>query len=358
LQAGDYQISFSDQARVLGSTDVSINAQQWSDATVNPPSVTVSGRILFNGKPPDSPILLGFRGRAIETGQTLVSTDPSGYFDASLPKPGIYSLQAKISEHMSTQSKAVTLQEGPNIVEWDLLGGVLKIFIDGWDGSLLQLILSGPKSHAGVVTSDSPREPIIAFALPFGSYQVTASSPPRTVTRDPRTVHISDGNPVAEVHLSLAENDTLLYVRDAVTGSPVSMATARASVRTLKESTTPGAYEMVGIPPGTPVTVAAQGYSPACRRALLQEPIDVALVRGDQQATIRYSEDMRGPVGRVIGIPGSNCAIELTLFAVSRISSKEFAVHNLPPLPGLALEVGGSVYPLSPTWRVNVGIAR
>jgi hypothetical protein len=67
--------------------------------------------------------------------RTTTRTDADGHYEVLLPKAGGY--RVKFSQEFAElmdQDRDATLLGGQNLLDWSLAGGVLHIYVDGWDG--------------------------------------------------------------------------------------------------------------------------------------------------------------------------------------------------------------------------------
>jgi hypothetical protein len=166
------------------------------------------------------------------------------------------------------------------------------------------------KTRSGLVL---PRDGhVLEFdGIPAGNYSVTADTNSGLVSVQPATAAITKSTPDASVVLTLSTNIGELRLMSSE-GGPVQGARVQVNSRILEEHE-PGVFELKSVAPGNEVLVSAPGLIPVCHVLTAQDfhRSVIVMSRGSHAVEINFTPPVSGPIGEIIGLPGSTCAVPL-----------------------------------------------
>lgn len=340
LAPGQYIASLAGDRGPVSTGTALVANQQVTRGSLTFQSVVVHGQITMNHKPGQN-LSVALSSPVLGGDAVMTRTNSAGFFDATVPLPGQYSVQLRALPLFPTQSKSSAFQPGENEFDWEIDAGVLIVRIKNWLHTPLQFNLTGKSPVAGIVTYEGKDEVTLA-GLPFGAYELTASDGTRSTAQPSRT-EISESSPEATVTIDLVTSQGELRVQGA-DGSALSGATAIAGARVLRETDT-GVFSLKGVPAGTAITVTASGYVPSCRVAAGETTSAVILTRPLTDVDVWYDRPINFPPGTVFGMPKADCGVPANMFSWTVLgvtdSSAHVSFHNLSDVRSLIYDVGG-----------------
>jgi hypothetical protein len=345
LPPGPYVVGLEGPQGSGGAQAFEVVAGRTAEVAILPPTVTVSGRILFNGQPMPRARVQFARspGRDGVASFSVARSDDSGRYSLVLDRPGEFRYEAfRVGAIALPQELGpVTLEAGANVLDVLATGTEIRVTVHGWDGSTpttiafaptgsdqtrLAAFLAGrnpPSLDLTLRAGDSPKTS--ELNLKDGTYRVLAyQSAGRLVSSAAAVVTIDPTHPMAEVALDLVRNDGTLTIRDGtgqlVSGVIVSPSSGLAALPRLPE-TAPGVYALAGVPSGADLWIRPPaGFAPSCRVATIEARQEAAVTRGRSTDAVFERHGLAGPVplGLVSGVNGANCPVPLTLFTYER----------------------------------------
>jgi len=339
LPPGPYVVGLEGPQGSGGSEAFEVAAGRTVEVAIPPPTVTVSGRVLFNDRPL-SGVHLQFARSPDRDGVApfgVATSDADGRYTLVLDRPGEFYYSAPGADVSMPLMRPVTLHAGANVLDVVRTGMEIRVTLHGWDGSTPTTIAFAPTG------SDQTRLPVLLENRLPPSLDVTlrAGDPPTArernlgdavyrvlayqptgalVSNTAPVVTIDPTHPVAEVTLDLVRNEGKLTIRDGtgqlVSGVIVTPSSGLVALPRLPE-TAPGVYALAGIPSGADLWIRPPaGFAPSCRVATLAPSQEAVLTRGRSTDAVFERHGLSGPValGLLSGVDGANCPVPLTLF--------------------------------------------
>jgi hypothetical protein len=296
---------------------------------------SVDGTLLIGSRPAPTGTFLSFHrnGRRWST-----KTGAEGRFHIDLAEAGRYVVNLDSAEHLATAIITLDFTPGTNPVRLELPSGAIRLQARRVDGTPLteplQVHVSGQASLAGfLLPSEGPDTNLIG--LGFGSYRIRGDSASGLVS-DFADVMLSPDAPVATVALVLSEQKGILRVVDS-RGSPIRGAQVRASAYMEESPPGSGSYALRRIPKGEELWISAEGFLPTCAFTVLPTMSVVLTAVGPHTATIRIAPPPRAPIGEVLGLPGSECPVPVSMLPFTQRKDADALVLDLKGLPALSL---------------------
>lgn len=203
LSPGTYDVSYRAQEAVLGRASVTIGPQQVSQVIVPAATIAVSGRVTLNGAPiAHVTLVFRFQGSAqVPAGAvTTAQTDAAGHYTARVPARGRFSITLPPEGVLYSVHENATFDQATNAFDIALSGGIIAVFVDGWDGHrAVGIRIEGQRSQQ--YSRWTGRRRVFA-ALPFGQHVVTLLDGNQTPLES-RTVIVTAARPEADVRFTL-----------------------------------------------------------------------------------------------------------------------------------------------------------
>ena len=297
----------------------------------------VHGRVTGLKSVADLPlVLMSPNSKAVQ-----MRTGPDGAFSGAVSAPGVYALELRLSEFLtSTRRQCAVLEDNAecNLSLPDTRVDLSTRRSDGTFGSV-GVYIEGPVSPTdsrmmGFVTGASSQS-ISLVGTGYGTYSVTFYTKEGHTSATPAEFTLSPEQPYAARDIELVVRRLRLRVLDKMS-NPVPGATVRGAMRQVAESA--GEFNADAIPAGTALQVTAPGYLPTCVRAAStqsQQLIILERTAPNSRTYITLKPSPAKPAGVIDGMVGSECAVDVTAFRLdqSRISSRgtlEFGIIGLP----------------------------
>ena len=315
LRPGRYEATITNPEHndLKAADDFMIEADRLAWANIGEPRVVVEGRVRL-GEKPGAGLLIAFTRANSSQRLWVARTDRNGDYRLALDPAGNYSVEVRAARRMGAEAVLARLNDGVNRFDLNLPGTRLTVTLQRADGLRIDEIVSVhldglSKTRSGLVL---PRDGhILEFAgIPMGNYLVTADTNSGLVSVQPGAASIATNTPAASVVLTLATNIGELRLLSSE-GGPVQGARVQVNSRILDERE-PGVFELKSISPGNEVLVSAPGFVPVCH--VLTADFDrsvIVMSRGSQAVEINFTPPVSGPIGEIIGLPGSTCAVPL-----------------------------------------------
>lgn len=317
------------------------------------PSVIVSGRVTYNGRPMvRASLQWALGGTGVGT-----ATDANGEYRGTLAAPGEYVVMLS-SEPVTSAVTRVVLAEGPNTFDWALTGGALTIRVHGWNQASPVSIDVRSANSVGSHTLKPGDEPVVENAeYKLGTYVVSAyQEGVDLLTRQKKTVTLDERNPEQTVDLDLVPGRVRLILRDAA-GRPIAGARVRDLSRTgfdfarmgFLDEIEPGTFRLDGIDAGAVLQIKPpSGWAPACRTMPAADTLEVTLARG-RRADVQLppGEDyLTSRLGALVELEGSDCPVALTEFSSRKVPTPpgqpaRYVLEDFPTARTLVLEIDG-----------------
>jgi hypothetical protein len=299
---------------------VVVAVKYWNDveALLHPDPVVVVGILRSGGRAvAGATVELHLRGT---TGREAV-TNARGEFHLSFRRPGDYSVWIGMSRLLPSVIQEVTLKAGKNEVNFDVPGTRVDVKMHlprrVSAGSGIQLALSGPASltsqNLGVISTDMQEAAAAYVGLGYGEYTLTAySNDDKSVSRVPAHFRLGPQEATAIAELSMTTRQLHVMVTDS-DGRPVDGATV-SSFGQKAPQLGPGEFDASFVPFGQMTMVKAPGLLPVCTHAADGGSQHVVLPKKSEGvAQLRLRGGPRKPVGFLVGLPGTDCAVPLAL---------------------------------------------
>ncbi len=342
LPPGPYVVGLEGPRGSGGSEAFEVAAGRTVEVAIPPPTVMVSGRVLFNDRPLSGVNLRFGRSPGLDGVAPfgVATSDADGRYALVLDRPGAFyysTRRADLPMGMRLMTP-VTLQAGANVLDVSTTGTEIRVTVHGWNGSTPTTIAFAPtgsdQTRLPVLLADR-LPPSLDLTLHAGDpptasemnlddavYRVLAYQPTGAlVSSEATVVTIDRTHPVAEVALDLVRNEGRLTIRDdtgqLVSGAIVTPSSGLAALSRLQE-TAPGIYALAGVPAGADLLIRPPaGFAPSCRVATLEPRQEADITRGRSTDAVFERHGLSGPValGLLSGVDGANCPVPLTLFA-------------------------------------------
>jgi len=324
LRPGRYEATITNPEHndLKAADDFTIEADRLAWASIGEPRVVVEGRVRL-GEKPGAGLLLAFTRANNSQRLWVAETDRNGEYRLALDRAGNYSVEVRASRRMGAEAVLARLDDGVNRFDLNLPETRLTVNLQRADGQPIDEIvavhLDGlSKTRSGLVL---PRDGhVLEFAgIPMGNYLVTADTNSGLISVQPGAASIARSTPEANVVLTLATSIGELRLLSSE-GGPVQGARVQINSRILDEHE-PGVFELKSVSPGNEVLVSAPGLIPVCH--VLMAPdfhrSVIVMSRGSHAVEINFTPPVSGPIGEIIGLPGSTCAVPLgiTLFSAT-----------------------------------------
>ena len=312
-------------------------------------TVSVSGRVLFNGRPlPD--VLLRFQHEApresVPASVTFARSDDAGRYLAQLPEWGSYVVSGTFDER-SLPRQQVSFQSSEHDIVYQ--GAALEVTLTGLEDNATAKVVVRAGSYAQEATLRYPHKRRI-LPLPPLSYTIVAYDVAGRVSREVRAVTFDAAHLEAAVELDLAPNPAELTIRDE-TGRPVSRLAVNPWGGTVIPvripEVEPGRYRLAGVPAGVELHIRpVDDWMPVCRKAPFGGRLDVVLTRG-RRAEVSFTRlGVVGPVGTLSGVEGSDCPVPFNFFRMDRLAigpdeTPRGIIRNFPVSKDLLFEFRG-----------------
>ncbi len=379
LRAGGYEVWIGAASGSVTKQAFVIAPQTVTPVVVDDSGVHVSGRTTVNGRPVEG-LRIEFVPAAELTPVATAAVDSTGWYAVSLDETGRYRAVLRRGElSLLGQGRVFAAEQGQNVLDWDVVGGGLRIDVRGWDrASPLGLTITrldqdipGVFRH-GVSIGPDDELPFPVDGLGFGTYAVQVREAASTRRRTPRisqraVVTLTTEDSVGAVDLDLSEFRGALALRD-VDGQPVQRATVISDGERLDESDArSGLFSLERVGPQAQLLIRAPGFTPACVTGPFDGVLDVTLDRG-AQVTLQYvgASDLVVPAGRLVW-EGNVCPLPAGWFEFGPPEHHDghttFRVSNFPRvssvvfLPGpFGRESAGQRAEVSPDGVVRLGV--
>jgi hypothetical protein len=297
LRPGEYAVWLGTGSNVYVRGDAAVHRQQVAEVSLDARAVTLSGRVVLNGRPASGvQILLGKTSGGVRSEWEV----RDGQYSARSGAPGEYEATL-LSARSSTviERRTLTLQEGMNYADWTADAGILRVDVRNWDRAApvyatakrkmteadrklfqTQRLTEGQASfQIGFSFWIRPEDtlPLHVVGLPFSdNYVVEALQlKPRRLVAAPVQLSLTKTQPERDIVLDLADEARTLALVDE-SGRPVSG--ARITPVPNKEAT-PGVYELTARP-GAKILIRAAGFPLTCRVTPEDRFAQVVLRRG------------------------------------------------------------------------------
>jgi len=316
LRPGRYEATITnpDHNDLKAADDFTIDADQLTWANIGEPRVVVEGRVRL-GEKPGPGLLVAFTRANSSQRLWVAETDRNGEYRLALDRAGNYSVEVRASRRLGAEAVLARLNDGVNRFDLNLPATRLTVKLQRADGQPIDEIVSVhldglSKTRSGLVL---PRDGhVLEFAgVPMGSYMVTADTNSGLVSVQPGAASIAQSTPEATVVLTLSTNIGELRLL-ASEGGPIQGARVQVNSRILDERE-PGVFELKSVSPGNEVLVSAPGLIPVCHLLTAADfhRSVVVMSRGSHAVEINFTPPVSGPIGEIIGLPGSTCAVPL-----------------------------------------------
>jgi hypothetical protein len=297
LQPGQYAVWLGTASNSYTRADVAVDRQQVTEVPLQARAVTLSGRVLLNGRPASGVQIQLRKTSGGANGRWEVR---EGQYSATSGEPGEYvaTLASLRSGSAVIERRTLTLEEGANYADWSAQAAVLRVDLRNWDRAAPVSVTARRKMTdadrarmeevakvegtanfpLGFSVLIRPEDTLpLHVALPFSdSYVVQASQrEPRQLIAPPVQVSLTKTQPDRDIVLDLADETRTLTLVDE-RGSPV--AGAAITLVPAKE-VSPGVFELTARP-GAKILIRAPGFPLACRVAPEDRVVPVVLRRG------------------------------------------------------------------------------
>ena len=338
LRPGRYEATITNPEHndLKAADDFTIEADRLAWANIGEPRVVVEGRVQL-GEKPGAGLLLAFTRANSSQRLWVAETDRNGEYRLALDRAGNYSVEVRASRRMGAEAVLARLNDGLNRFDLNLPETRLTVRLQRADGQPINEIVSVhldglSKTRSGLVL---PRDGhVLEFAgIPMGNYMVTADTNSGLVSVQPGAASIARSTPEASVVLTLATNIGELRLL-STEGSPIQGARVQVNSRILDEHE-PGVFELKSVSPGNEVLVSAPGLIPVCHLLTATDfhRSVIVMSRGSHAVEINFTPPVRGPIGEILGLPGSTCAVPLGITSFGATEDANSTTIRIVGLP-------------------------
>ncbi len=367
LRPGQSQVALQGRSGSGGRREFTVRTQSVSAIVLARPEVTVSGQVIYNGRPLAGARLEAFltTNRAVQP--DVVTIDAQGHYRMQLTAPGKYTFGiAGETGRRMPQTKTSELASGANTLDWSIRGGSMTVHLVGADpAAATRIVVTNQTATfneiAGPGVTTVHRE-----GLEFGQSLVYTSQDARQprVSLGVQVAGLGEQNPESHVDLAMGTNSATIAVRGpAGERVDLEMTTSsrpgRASVQTgltqgprtdLSKAAAGSArvVSLASVPPGLPVLLRPpKAYVPICRVAPRDAAFDLTATTGksvDLLVTVPHLRALSPVLGGLIGVEGSDCPVPLAQFDATPLSGYDeaysaFRIHNFPLAQNLVWQV-------------------
>lgn len=299
----------------IASTVVELPANQRVQAPLATPNVEVFGEVTLAGAVPPEGTRIHFE---FDKQRFSTTTGPGGTYRVRAGTPGRYTARLEAAKYFWTWTDHVNFVEGANRFDWKIPGGSLRLRLRRDDGQaideVVQLQCRARGFHAaGPIMRDEVAHPVLIAGLPLDEITCSADTKSGLVSNE-LLVRLSSNTPSIDTALSLRMLAGMVELR-STGGATIPGARITVGNMTLDEEPVgSGLYKLLRAIPGSGVLIQAPGHLPMCRA--LREA-DYPLVRwtlvpaGSVPFIIRLTPRATRPPGRLFGLPGSECPVNL-----------------------------------------------
>lgn len=315
LQPGTYRATVYAHGQTLETAEFDVAVQQFTNVSLAQSVVSVFGRLTLNGEPA--------RQRTVEffqlgnSSRISVTTDEDGRYRAFMNKPGDYLMAVR----GWSQTRRIVARKDETQIDWAVTGGILTIVLNGvTDDTMIEIARKAPEL---LIWHQLPRaETRHSFeGIPFGTFTVVARG--KGASSKPRSVTLSPNDPEQEITLNLTTNRSNVVVRGQ-NGAPISGARF-SKLSPQPQETAPGVYSLDGVAPGTELRIKPPApWAPVCVLAPENRDREIVLAQGAPvhlELTGFERWELGSDLGRLTGIPSSECLVAFGDFAVKQISA-------------------------------------
>jgi hypothetical protein len=340
LPPGSYQAFYTGaDGQAISTTRFEIRAQEVATVMVGPAAVQLSGRVLFNDRPPVGAALQLFPIPRTNFAALPITAaiGPDGAYSLTMSTAGQYSMSLAFGDaQYAPLSINLRVLEGGNTFDWSAKGGALSVSLAGWDRRTPVVIaLHGAGTVVNTYDAQSP-DPIRINGLPLGLYTVSAyQRQTGPVSRAPALVTLDEHQNDAPVSLDLVDNPGTIALRDE-TGSPIDGASIRGTLTDRAAGAGRGQFVLKGLPLGVDLQVDAPGFVPACSTSTpVAQTITLSHGRSVDVVFARPSA-VAAPIGGILISSGTRqCLVALTRLTFTQITTapgtpRRFRFQNFP----------------------------
>lgn len=313
-------------------------------------AVTLSGRILLNGKPLGGATLhIGSLGKNLPSS---ARTDAHGRFVANISEAGTYSIGVLHSGRRIPQSRTITLSRGKQNLEWDIAGRTVKVRLTGHRAGVPSTLIfrssTGTiRTTVGATTDETTRAGLTPDI--YEVYAIQENGP--VLTSDIAVVDVrTDPGFDTEVTLTLRRRPSVLRVQDSegggpagvrVLAGPITLGSIARGSGAIPSSEEPGVFDLSGLPGQESLHVIGGGrYVPSCVRKRDEPEVHLGLTIGRSIEVVFPLAGMKTmPVtaGTLTWKGGASCGVPLShfgseLLSPSRPNTSRFLIRNAPPV--------------------------
>jgi len=341
LRPGAYMLAARGQQGDVSSKQLTVAAGVLSRTEFQEPVAAMSGIVSLVDRPLSNTPLEIASSLGPGDLRWAVRTDSAGAYRVALMSTGPHTMSLQPAGTSLGPQQTVDIRAGDQIVDWRVSGAAFQIEFEGWDGTPATITMTRqPSSLASqamtnVQVSRSSDLPLKVEVVPFGEYRFSA----RTSSGLSTTTHLSNlsaEKPYERVRLDFRRRSGTLLVSDE-SGTNLTNATVGAAGRRI-EPFGAGLFDLTGVSAGQEIQVSAAGYARTCVvRNESDAPLTVRLQRGQTVFVAKQDADLL--TGRLFGVPGSSCAVNMFSFQ-PRPNGDRFEISSFPLGQGMTVVVG------------------
>jgi hypothetical protein len=351
LPPGSYQAFYTAaDGQPISVTRFEIKVQEVATVMVGPAAVQLSGRVLYNDRPPVGAALQLFPIPRTNVAALPITAGigPDGAYSLTMARAGQYSMSLAFGDGpYAPLSTNLRVLDGANAFDWSVKGGALLVSLAGWDRRTPVVIaLQGAGTVFNTYDAQSPY-PIRIDGLPLGVYTASAyqrqSGP---VSKAPALVTLDEQQNDAAVRLDLVDNPGTIALQDEA-GSPIEGGSIHGTLTDRAAESGRGQFVLKGLPLGVDLQVDAPGFVPACSTST---PVaqTITLFRG-RSVDVVFARPSAVPVplGAILIRSGAGqCVVTLTRLTFTPITTapgapRRFRFQNFPEGDTFIWQSGG-----------------